>query len=551
MALFTDNCTPRLIKVDESCGCTLTAADIVPMTSTAFENQGLTEVGMDKIIGQSKELRRTGVLQSAMSDLLMSRMRPVQPTIFGAGSGRSIIAPFFHRRQRHQINANYFVVESGAVDAAAGVGAVHAGSWKLTIINESGTFASPLVSLEAYFLPGRYITVVFKDATNVGRSVQLKVTASMNADAGGVSKALVTVEPNVTTGSWAGLDAADQAIFNPEHGLVIPLANSVDNREVWCYQDPAINTMALRLFWLQTTRETWCYDSEYVKALGDPLLSNYFRQFRSLPLTEQRRQQGYLADRVWKNSIWWGQQINEKQTEATYNQLPQVLDPRDSGCNLGFKANTIGWRQQLVDCGRKIDFAGADLDMDAVKATLYQLKRNREIDSGPVTRIDAMTDCHTADRILGRMTEYYKQKYGVDTQRYYTTGQAIKHQNLTLWNYDVYQFRDEGVELAVIHEPYFDDYHAAMPTADKTMGNKLMILDWSDLEVGLAGVMSRNTETFVQSDDYKCVIDVPVTKRTLHGKTWAAIVGDPQRHMIFENFSDNCPQISMPGCAYS
>jgi hypothetical protein len=44
-----DNCNPRLIQVDQSCGCTLTRANILAMTDEIFESQGLLEVGMDKL----------------------------------------------------------------------------------------------------------------------------------------------------------------------------------------------------------------------------------------------------------------------------------------------------------------------------------------------------------------------------------------------------------------------------------------------------------------------------------------------------------------------
>jgi hypothetical protein len=519
------------------------------MTPESFAAQGFTEVGMDRVIAQTKEARMTGVVQKPLTDLLLSRFAPIKKVNLGSAAGRSIIAPFIMVPQRHNINANYFVIDSGANDPNAGVGNVHPGSYRIIVKNESSEFASPLVSLEKYFLVGRFVTVLYKDATTgVGRTLQFKITAVANANAGGVEKARITLEPPYTSAGWNALAAGDKNIYKPTHGLVIPLANSVSNYESWCGDDAAEQTGKLLVYWLQTIRETHCYNDAYLQALQAPLTSEYLKRFRLLPLAQQRKRQAQLAERAFYNTVWFGQKINEKQTAETYASLPPVYDIADVDCVLEYKANTEGIETQLSNCGKVTDLQGGALDIDLIKTTLYTLKRNREIDSGNITQIDAMTDRYTADNILTVMIDYYKKKYGVSIERFFTAKQAITFEGQVLWNYNVYEFPEEGVALNVIHDTYFDDYLAAFPSADKSMGRYLMLVDWSDVKIGLAGTASRNTETFIQSDDYQCVITANVTHRNLNSKSIAVMIEDPNRSAIFKNFSDACPTVTVNTC---
>lgn len=546
---FPNNCTPRLIQVDDSCGCTLTRANIRAMTPQDFEDQGFKEVYMDRVIAQTKEARMTGVLERSMTDLLLSRTAPIRAVNLGQAANQSIIAPFIMIPQRHNVNANYFVVQDGAATSGAGSGGIPASAWDLTVINEGSQFASPLVGLEKYFLPGNYITVLYKDATTgVGRTVQFRIINSVNANSGGVEKARLTVEPPYTTAGWVALSGADQAVFQPTHGLLVPLSNSVSNYESWCYQRVAENTVKLLTYWLQTIRETHCYNDEYLKALNAPLTSEYFKKFRQLPLAQQRKRLAYLSERDYYNTLFYGREINEKQTVETYRDLPQVVDPANPNCVLEYKANTLGFWRQLEQCGRVTDFQGGVLDLDTVKSLLYGLKRNREIDSGQIRRIDAMTDRFTRADILDIMIDYYKDKYGMDTTRFYKVGEQIKFENVVMWDYDVYQFPDEGVELSVIEDPYFDDHLAAFATADKSRGRALWLIDWSDVQVGLAGTASAARQTNLADNLYNCVITPNVNHYQLNSKTVAAMLQDPNRHAIFFNFSDACPKLTVSNC---
>ena len=503
---------------------------------------------MDRIIAQTKEAKATGVRESALSDLLLSRMKPQQMSNLAAhGSGHSIIAPFFMKPQRHRINANYFEVVSGSATSGAGSGGIPASSWDLIVRNHQGSFASPLTNIEQYFLVGTYVVVLHKAVDGTGRTIQFKVLASTNADSGGVSRATLRLEPNINATTWGTYTSGQKLPYQPTAGLVIPLANSVSDYESWCSQDPSTNELKLLTYWWQTIRETHCYNDGYLKALTAPLTSEYFKRFKTIPLAQQRKQQAMAADRRLKNTLFWGQRIDDLQTANGYTNLPQVVDPAVSGCVLEYKSNTIGWRQQLADCSRVTDFQGGQLDLDTVFELLYNLKRHRQQDSGEITSIDVMTDRTTANLIQTLMIDYYKKKYQMDTTRYYKPNEAITHNNQVLWNYASYQVAEAGVDLNVIHDTFFDDFLAATPSGVKSMGRKLMFLDFSDIYMAVGRTTSVKRETGptnAYDDLYKCVITPNVKHYTLTSKTIAAVIEDPNRHAIFENFDGGCPSLT-------
>lgn len=520
------------------------------MTPTAFEALGALEVDAHRIIAQEKELRVTGVPQKALKELLLSRMVGLNKTNVGTNS-QSIIAPFHLRHQRHNVNSNYWIVTGGQATAGAGVGSVHAGSWDLFIQNESGLFASPLVDLQKYFLPGKYLIVMAKNlTTGVGYSLQYKIISAINADFGATERAQVTVVPSYTAAGWAGLSGAEQAILHPTSGVAINLANSVSNFEDYCYQYPAENTRKLRAFWRQTIRNTWCYNDAYVQALNAPNTSEYWKKFKNLPLADQRRRQGMQEERDLYNTIFYGQPIDEKQTPDTYTQLPTVEDPLSEDCVLEYKANTEGILYQLSQCGKVIDAQGAPLDVDLIRELGYQIKRHREIDSGSVTRLDVFVDRFTFGLIRQVMIPYYKDKYGADTTRFYTPNQKLSFQNQVLWDYDIFEFPEDGFELAVFRDTYFDDLLSATPDQIKSIGRQFWMIDWSDIQVGMGETRSvtRNHPDPATNELFKCRIQANITHYQLHSQVIEVMVQDPNRHLVIKNFSEACPTITVQSC---
>jgi hypothetical protein len=542
-----------MISVDDSCGCTLTRASIAAMKKSDFEDQDNMEVQMDRIIAQTKEARLAGVRERSLTDLLLSRHVALNE---GKSSGSpSIIAPFTLVPRRNVVNANYFRVTAGAdassTSCTSGGTTNHAGAWEITVDAGTSDFKSNLVALEKFFIPGMYCNIEYKDTSNSAAlvSVQYKIISACNANAGGVEKAVVVLEPNVSSAGWSGIGSTAQALYEAEGGTLMILANSVSDYESYCHNPPSVHDITLIEYWQQTMRWTHCFNDEYVKALQAPLTSNYWKKFKMLPLAQQRKQQEMFMEHSFYNTVFYGDQINELQTVEGYTSLPKVFDPNDTDCHLEYKANTHGIRKQLNDCGRVSDSSGADLSLDTLFNTLYLLKRNRETTSGTIDVIDAMTDRMTASNIRSAMHSYYKAKYGMsDPTMYIQPGQKIEYNGVTVLESNIYDIPDEGVQLAVFTDPYFDDRLAAFDTANKAVGRGLWLLDWSDININVIKTKSVKRQTNVADDLYNCVIQPNVNHYILNSKTFEVRVGDTNRHALIENFSGGCPAVTGDDC---
>lgn len=550
---FPNNCNPRIINVDASCGCTLTRANIRGMTPQDFEDQGFKEVGMDRIITNAKEARVAGVIENSLEDLLMSRMAPIKGSLMKAniGANESVILPYIYRRQRRNINSNYWRVTAGAATPGAGTNNLAPGAWDLTVANTLSPFASALVGLEQYFLPGKIVLVETINATTfVAYSLQYKIVASVNADAGGVAQAKITLVPNYTNDGWNALIAAQKATYGPTTGNVIVLGNSISDYESWCFQDNAENVNKLLTFWTQTTRETHCFNDQYLLALNAALTSGYFKDFRQLPLAEQKRIQHLKYVRDWMNSVFYGQRASEQQTPETYRNLETVVDPNNPSCVLEYKANALGFKQQLIDCGRYLDHQTNPLNIDNLAQIGYLMKRSREASGGSVDTIDWMTDRFTAGAILQLMTTFYKAKYGINTERFYQPNQKLMFEDQVMLTYNTYQLPPDlgGYTFAVFTHPYFDDKLAAFDQGIRSRGRTMWGIDWSDMQLGIAGTNSATRQTNIADNLYNCVIKPNVNHYQLNSTTWTSILEDPSRHYIVDNFNDTCPTLTVAGC---
>lgn len=554
---FDNNCAGRIINVSASTGCTLTRASIQAMTPAVFEAQGFTEIYMDKVYANSREARAAGYIENTLQALLMSRVANIKPQLnkTSIGGTESVILPYISRRQKRNINTNYFSVTAGAATTGAGSGNIPASAWDLTVTNNPSAFGSTLVNLEQYFLPGNTLFVEYSNSsTNVSYSPQYKILSAQTAS--GVTT--VTVVPNVSASGWAGYTAAQKLPWqvggasggSAVSGTLCYLGvNSISDYESWGGQDVAENTMGLIHYWLQTSRIVHEYTDEYLKALNAALTSNYFKQFRQLPLAQQKAIQQAKFDRNMLNSAFYGQaEYSDKQTVENYRNLPTVVDPGNTNCVLEYKSSALGFRTQLNNCSRVLDHQGNPLNLDNLFAVAYLLKRAREATGGEVDTIDIMTDRFTAGRILDMMVTFYKAKYGANVTRFYDPNQTLKFGEQVELYYNKYQLPPEygGISIAVFNHKFFDDKIAAMQGANR--GNVLWMLDWTDIELGVAGTNSAVRQTNVLDNLYNYVMKINVKHVTLNSMTWSPIIEDPNRHYIIENFSSACPTLTVSGC---
>lgn len=538
--------SPVLIDMPDTCGCAVTKCTLQEVTPETLDSEDWRESGLDRVYAQMKEARAVGVQEHTLTDLFLSRMKPKAQGKLGENMGQSWVAPYWLEPSPGVINENYFQIESGHAHPLI------ANRWHIVVKQSPSAWATDIPALERYFLAGHYAAIHFVDANGVGRTIRPQIISATNADAGGVHKAEVVIEANETLAGFAALTAAEQAVFQPTGGALQILGNSVADSQSWCHNKPSNIAWKWRDFWWQTLRNTYCVNDEYIKALNDPHLSEYFKKFRSLPLAQRRRQEQAMAEREFYNTIFWGDKMNELQTVENFRQMTPLYDPADLDCCIGYPSNTVGIVAQLAACNRVIDFSGGPLDMDEIMANVMTLARWRGQATGTdITRVEAWTDRATLNNIRFKWIPYIKNMYGFDAINIvYQPGQKMVY-DLTgriMFRFDVFTFLNIGIELAIITDVAFDDYLLNFPAGHENAGRYFMLLDWSDIDIFLAKAKSVNRTNNLADDLYKCVIDPIVTRYLLESKTISVAVHDPNRHLIYKNFSTNCPILTPTPC---
>ena len=125
---------PRIVSVDSSTGCTLTNASIKGMTPAEFEGLSNKEIDLARVIASAAEAKMLGVQEKGFSSLIRSSITNIKPLLNQQKiETQSLILPYIQRRQRTQINSNYFAGSGGEAAAGAGENGLHAGAWSCSV----------------------------------------------------------------------------------------------------------------------------------------------------------------------------------------------------------------------------------------------------------------------------------------------------------------------------------------------------------------------------------------------------------------------------------
>ena len=584
--LVKDPGVARIIKCDDSTGCTLTNASIKGLTPGEFEALSNKEIDLARVIASSAEARMLGVQERGLVSLLNSSITNIKPLINKVNiSEQSIILPYIQRRQRSLINSGYFAVEAGKLaDGSSPIDGAYqraGGDWEATVNLGASDWASPIDHIERYFLTGGVLMANHWDDNNEPVEVQFKIIGAANATTGGISKAKVTLRPmgkqikaaGYSDVEWGALSADFQAQYGPVKGVVQTIANNVNDFEEWCRNQPTDLSVKLIVNWLQTTRESRTVDQSYRETLQKIMngeVNSFLKSMVYTPLAEQNKLASQASQDQWLRATWFNQPINDAQTPETYMQLPAVTDPEDSSCTLEYKSNALGIKALLAEANRVKDGGGAALNLETLMADIYYLKRNREQDGSNISVIDCMTDRFTYNKLFEVFNKYYTARYGWGIDRNAQINQQITHNGILLFNYSMYDLPEVGCQLAVFHDPYFDDLinhqsalfgSSVQPDGDKVIdedGNRsgqavvgaatyakvmraMWFVDWSDVKIGIAGTNSITRKQPHPETDrlYKCRMAHKETEYSLRSTKWTTMMDVPARHLIIENFDAN------------
>lgn len=560
---------PRIAAVGDACGCSLTNTKFEALTPDKIEGMGMTAYEED-IWSRVAESRIVGVTPNTLHDLLLSRIKDVSKEALAQKSvGRTTkFAPFKYRLRKRNKQMSYFNVASGEATPGAGSNGIPASAWDLIINLGSGEYATEFKNLGRFFLLGHWITVEHRNvATNVAYNTSHKVIAVEDVDA---DNARVTVAaPFSSNAAWNALSAGEQAIYQPEFGTVTILANDFSDWENACQNAPTDNNQELLIDWFQTSRETRCRNKEYEAALKEILdgnVNSYLKKFREIDVTERNRQEMAYWNAVFLNTAFFGQRINEHQvpdpTWADIEGLDVVRDPEDPACEYERKAHALGIHTQLVEEGRRIDLQGGRLDFDLIMELLHKMRRVRKLDGRDHPVIDLMMDRHSKHQFDTLLIRYLKQTYATEYTKYFEKGQVIDPNGGAMFEYTKYDLPLQHLQVGIFSHEFFEDRLSAFGNGtggrqgtvnNKNRGRMIMALDWEDIAIGIFGTNSvkreyKNEITAQANPLYSCRMKLNTKEFDLRSTTWDVEIGDFDRHLILENFSDECPSLTVSFC---
>jgi hypothetical protein len=109
------------------------------------------------------------------------------------------------------------------------------------------------------------------------------------------------------------------------------------------------------------------------------------------------------------------------------------------------------------------------------------------------------------------------------------------------------------VRINVVSDPFFNDLRGAAPSAHRSASTYALVLDYSDIDIGIVKSASRKNVYPNPSDipaDYKCVIQRNEKTYSLFSQTWFPAVKAPERHLLIKGFDASaCVTGTVTSCA--
>lgn len=555
MSLTTDifkHCSPAIRTDIERCGtlsmCTATHPESVDELETVYKADGDYRI-FGAMLTTTMEVKACGAVQNSLQDFFMANLKNMKKGIqldqFSKGVQR--IKPFILADQKRPINNVYWRASGGTASGE---------NWRMDFESRSGIPADV-----RSFTPGKRLFVKSKTeagAMNIWAGVILADPAP--AIVGG--KVRVYLSPQ-NAGSEFDVE-------NPVSGITSRGPANVGRTESFCDDEPAYINNNLVDYWMSRAQTTICNSErvrEWRKAVSDnnPLYKKLF------DLSEAASNGQKLA--AFQNSVFedalWGQPISANQNLSDYRNLPVITDfIADSGLGIssqagggcdGYKANAIGWLQQLARCRQVYDALGEDLDLWSLMDAIYLLSRVRQgVNSAGATEFDLLTDSDTAGLIELGFIALFKARSS-NTMVINMESEIIKEGTNKEFGFYYRRFRlvgkTGGITLNIITHRGLDDWLAewqdmADQEADSTLvsgGRAIWLLDMTGIYIGMIDSVrdtrsTGNIRDLVKVDAaWACVEHAPVKETMLVAATYVPIVECPAASLLIWNLGGGVP----------
>jgi len=548
-------CSPAIRSNISECGSVTLCANTKPETMSDLEDiyqkDGEYRL-LNHLLMTHFTIKACGTVKHGMRDFFMANLKTTRKNqIKFDQNERALtkVAPFIMADQRIPRNNISWQFTSGS-----GTNATTAGDDGVVSV-WSGHVASPdgIPADVRYFPVGM---VCFIISTGVG-GVKIKWQGVVSAAELSNDGTYVTVTLHSQN---AGSFFPDDSLDSPTTGVLYRGVANVGKTESYCDDTPGLIDTKRVPFWMQDVRWTMC-TSQLFQEWQDLVLENnpLYKAYEYLPEVERMRQMGEDFEARLFNAAWFQGAISEKQNLTEYDQLPELQNflsetglGVEGGRCVGRRANMIGWLEQLRECDRWFDAAGAQLNLYSIFDAIYAMSRTRAgIGSSAAKRFDVFTDGTTKAAIEQAFIGYYGVKFGgkdVYQMTQWMKSGANEDLGMVFQSF-LLDGKNDGVVLNVISDWAFDDTlsdFAAMSLDGA--GRTLMFLDMTGiyLQIIESGKQVNHTgdlKALAAVDaSYRCVIETYTMDTAINWVKLTAVVECPAASLIIDNFSSAVPK---------
>ena len=543
-------CSPAIRSTIAECGSVTICSNLKPETINDLEDiyQKSGEYRLlNHLLMTHFTIKACGTVKHGMRDFFMANLKTTRKgQIKFDQNERALtkVAPFIMADQRIPRNNISWQFRAGSGTNQYGGGT--ASAWTGVATSAEGIPADV-----RYFPVGMVVFIVSLGEGGVKTKTQWEVAgATLSNDGLSVDLSL--------TGQNLGSFFPAESLDSPVTGVLYRGVANVGKTESYCDDTPGLIDTKRVPFWMQDVRWTMC-NSELFKEWQDLVLENnpLYKAYEYLPEVERQRQMGEDFEARLFNALWFQGALNDKQNLTEYDQLPELTNfLSDTGLGVeggrcvGRKANAIGWLEQLRECDRWFDAAGAQLNLYSIFDAIYAMSRTRAgIGSTAAKRFDVFTDGTTAAALEQAFIGYFGVKFGGKDS--YVMGSYSQGENQELGLvYTSYKLdgKNQGVVLNVISDWAFDDtlsdFHAMSLDG---AGRTLMFLDMTGIymQVIESGKQVNHTgdlkDLAAVDASYRCVIETYAMDTTINWLKYTAVVECPAASLIIDNFSSAVP----------
>lgn len=571
MDRFTTACGVAISNNYDTKG-SLTLANIATLTEAEIKavfTDGTKYNEMNSLLRTQFEMRACGVQRYGMYDWLMSSAKTGMGKLISVQSmdrGPSLVRPYIMGRQMSIVNTDFWTISAGyayndgtyaagqgtasypLTTAQLGLGA--AGCRILRVVTPYEGQTSGAFELDPKWFRARQRLYVLSIVAGAAAHGQWKVLASAAPAGGAFVDVLVAPENPDTT-------LVDTA---PTEGIILIGINNVADVESFCANYASYNPTKHVPFWWQVRRKSRQTDAEYKQLFAHLIAegNDWYKEFADTPIAEKNRQEEVQWQKEFVHACFFGRAISDQQTLALWENLEQIttvsgatVDPGTGGKLKAYRANMIGFYDQLKSCGRVKDLQNQPLNIDEFFDDIVFMHRARESSGKTASsrNFDIYTNGNLAEVVEIGIINWFKNRYGDIVRIQLTDGMNQEYG----FSWKSFRLPKYGITINLIVEKTLDDWASVGSGVSAAMGSRMNFLAVLDMGSGgsmYPAILGSNRKKWTTGElsqlaridsTFACTME-NTTIETVHtSEAVTAIVECPKTSLWVENIALTTP----------